>query len=98
MRRKLKDVDFHVAEAFIEEDKEGGSASDCQSLRRQDSVTQTRPATEPPFSRSGSNSDDHVRITTTAIEKRQRCFEPWTKGSEVDRPTNQAEKISHRAG
>ncbi|GIY25455.1 hypothetical protein CDAR_575351 [Caerostris darwini] len=75
MRRKLKDVDFHVAEAVIEEDKEGGSASDCQSPRRQDSVTQTRPNTEPPFSRSGSNTDDFVR-STIPVHMMDTCREP----------------------
>ncbi|GFQ79926.1 uncharacterized protein TNCT_557232 [Trichonephila clavata] len=75
MRRKLKDVDFHVAEAVIEEDKEGGSASDCQSPRRQDSVTQTRPQTDPPFSRSGSNSDDFIR-STIPVHMMDTCREP----------------------
>lgn len=65
IRRKLKDVDFHVAEAVIEEDREGGSASDCLSPRqRQDSVTQTRPCPQPPLSRSGGGgSEDMVRST-----------------------------------
>ncbi|CAL1296846.1 unnamed protein product [Larinioides sclopetarius] len=75
MRRKLKDVDFHVAEAVIEEDKEGGSASDCQSPRRQDSVTQTRPPSEPPFPRSGNNSEDYVR-STIPVHMMDTCREP----------------------
>lgn len=64
IRRKLKDVDFHVAEAVIEEDKEGGSASDCVSPRLRHSVTQTtRPHPQPPLSRSGAGHDDMMRST-----------------------------------
>lgn len=77
-RRKLKDVaDF---EAVIEEDKEGGSASDCQSPRRvrQDSVTQTRPVAEPHFPRSaasGNGADDFVR-STIPVHMMDTCREP----------------------
>lgn len=67
-RRKLKDVDFHVAEAVIEEDKEGGSASDCVSPRlRQDSVTQTRPSPQPPLSRSGGGGNDDMMRSTIPV-------------------------------
>ncbi|XP_035214018.1 uncharacterized protein LOC118187848 isoform X2 [Stegodyphus dumicola] len=75
IRRKLKDVDFHVAEAVIEEDKEGGSTSDCPSPRRQDSVTQTHPASQQPFSRSGSGSEDIMR-STIPIHMMDTCREP----------------------
>ncbi|KAG8192276.1 hypothetical protein JTE90_002102 [Oedothorax gibbosus] len=58
----LKDaVDF---QAVIEEDREGGSASDCQSPRRmttQDSVTQTRQVQEPPLRSVASSAEDYVR-------------------------------------
>nr|XP_042896400.1 uncharacterized protein LOC107453775 isoform X3 [Parasteatoda tepidariorum]XP_042896401.1 uncharacterized protein LOC107453775 isoform X3 [Parasteatoda tepidariorum] len=74
IRRKLKDVDFHVAEAVIEEDKEGGSASDCQSPRRHDSVTQTHRASLP-FSRSGSGNEDMMR-STIPIHTMDTCREP----------------------
>ncbi|XP_054712793.1 uncharacterized protein LOC129222324 [Uloborus diversus] len=64
IRRKLKDVDFHVAESVIEEDREGGSASDCGGVspRRQDSVTQTQPLRRTTH-RSSLGSEDMVRST-----------------------------------